>query len=132
MAFEGENVSQRLDKWLWAARFFKTRPLAVEAISGGHVHVNDERVKPARNIRPGDKLHITRGFETWIVTVKGLNEVRRPASEARLLYEESDYHREQRQAVIEERRLHGVNVHVVKPDKRQRRLIEKLKQEWLA
>lgn len=130
MATETGTVSQRLDKWLWAARFFKTRPLAVEAINGGHVHVNDERVKPARNVRPGDTLHITKGFETWIVTVRGTNEQRRPAPEARLLYEESDYHREQREAVIEERRLHGVNIKVRKPDKRDRRQIDRLKQGW--
>lgn len=130
MATEAEAVSQRLDKWLWAARFFKTRPLAVEAVEGGHVHVNDERVKPARQVRPGDKIRIKKGFETWVVTVKGLNEQRRPAIEARLLYEESDYHREQREAVIEERRLHGVNIKVRKPDKRERRLIDAFKQTW--
>ncbi|WP_028490068.1 RNA-binding S4 domain-containing protein [Thiothrix lacustris] len=130
MAAEEENVSQRLDKWLWAARFFKTRPLAVEAIDGGHVRVNDERVKPARAIRPGDKLRIKKGFETWVVTVLGVNEHRRPAAEARLLYAESEHHREEREAVIEERRLHGVNIQVKKPDKRERRMIEKFKQEW--
>lgn len=130
MAVEAENVSQRLDRWLWAARFFKTRPLAVDAINGGHVHVNDERVKPARNVRPGDKVRITKGFETWVITVKGINGQRRPAPEARLLYEESEHHREQREAVIEERRLHGVNIKVHKPDKRERRLIEQFKQNW--
>lgn len=130
MAAEAENVSQRIDKWLWAARFFKTRPLAVEAVEGGHVHVNDERVKPARNVRPGDKIRITKGFETWVVTVKGVNAQRRPAAEARLLYEESEHHREQREAVIEERRLHGVNIRVKKPDKRERRLIDQFKRTW--
>lgn len=130
MAVETENVSQRLDKWLWAARFYKTRPLAVEAIDGGHVHVNKERAKPSRNVRVGDEIRITRGFETWTITVKGCNEQRRPAPEALLLYEESAYHREQREAVIEERRLHGVNIKVHKPDKRERRLIDKFKQSW--
>lgn len=130
MAAEEENVSQRLDKWLWAARFFKTRPLAVEAIDGGHVRVNDERVKPSRTVRPGDKLRIKKGVETWVVTVLGVNEYRRPAAEARLLYEESEHEREQREAVIEERRLHGVNIAVKKPDKRERRMIDKFKQGW--
>ena len=130
MAIEAQNVSQRIDKWLWAARFFKTRPLAVEAINGGHVHVNDERVKPGRNVRPGDKIRLTKGFETWIITVEALNEYRRPASEARLLYSESAHHQQQREAVIEERRLHGVNIKVHKPDKRQRRLIDQFKQSW--
>lgn len=130
MAAEEENVSQRLDKWLWAARFFKTRPLAVEAIDGGHVRVNDERVKPSRTVRPGDKLRIKKGVETWVVTVLGVNEYRRPAAEARLLYEESEHEREQREAVMEERRLHGVNIAVKKPDKRERRMIDKFKQGW--
>ncbi|MEZ5453520.1 MAG: RNA-binding S4 domain-containing protein [Thiothrix sp.] len=130
MAAEAENVSQRIDKWLWAARFFKTRPLAVEAVEGGHVHVNKERVKPSRNVRPGDEIRITKGFETWVVTVRGVNAQRRPATEARLLYEESEHHREQREAVIEERRLHGVNIRVKKPDKRERRLIEQMKKHW--
>lgn len=130
MAAEAENVSQRIDKWLWAARFFKTRPLAVEAVEGGHVHVNKERVKPSRNVRPGDEIRITKGFETWVVTVRGVNAQRRPAAEARLLYEESEHHREQREAVMEERRLHGVNIRVKKPDKRERRLIEQMKKHW--
>ena len=130
MAVETENVSQRLDKWLWAARFFKTRPLAVEAVNGGHVHVNNERTKPARNVRIGDELKITKGFETWVVTVQGCHEQRRPAAEAKLLYHEADYHRAQRELAIEERRLHGVNVKVHKPDKKERRLIEKFKQSW--
>ncbi|EIJ35498.1 RNA-binding S4 domain-containing protein [Thiothrix nivea] len=130
MAAEAETVSQRIDKWLWAARFFKTRPLAVEAVEGGHVHVNKERVKPSRNVRPGDEIRITKGFETWVVTVRGVNAQRRPATEARLLYEESEHHREQREAVIEERRLHGVNIRVKKPDKRERRLIEQMKKHW--
>lgn len=130
MAAEAEIVSQRIDKWLWAARFFKTRPLAVEAVEGGHVHVNKERVKPSRNVRSGDEIRITKGFETWVVTVKGVNAQRRPAAEARLLYEESEHHREQREAVMEERRLHGVNIRVKKPDKRERRLIEQMKKHW--
>ncbi|MFN3785952.1 MAG: RNA-binding S4 domain-containing protein [Thiothrix sp.] len=125
------HTSQRLDTWLWAARFYKTRPLAVEAIEGGHVQVNDERVKPARQVRLGDKIRIKKGVATWMITVVGLSTQRRPAAEARLLYTESDYHREQRAAVLEERRLHGVNIKVRKPDKRERRLLEAFKQRML-
>ncbi len=120
----------RLDKWLWAARFFKTRSLAVEAVNGGHVHVNGERVKPARTIRVGDELRIRKGVDTWQVHVLGLNDKRRPAKEAVLLYHEEEHHREQREQQTEVRRLHGVNVAVRKPDKRERRQIEAFKETW--
>ncbi len=120
----------RLDKWLWAARFFKTRALAVEAVNGGHVHVGDERVKPSRAVRPGDVLRIRKGQDTWKVTVLGLNEQRRPAKEAALLYQEDEHQREEREQLIEMRRLHGVNVPVRKPDKHERRKIEEFKQSW--
>ena len=120
----------RLDKWLWAARFFKTRQLAVDAVNGGHVHVNDERVKPARTVRPGDVLRIRKGVDTWKVTVIALNDKRRPAKEAVLLYQEDEHQREEREQQIEMRKLHGVNVPVRKPDKRERRKIEEFKQGW--
>ncbi|HPE58866.1 MAG: RNA-binding S4 domain-containing protein [Thiothrix sp.] len=120
----------RLDKWLWAARFFKTRALAVEAVNGGHVQVNEERVKPSRNIRIGDEVRIRKGADTWKVTVLALNDKRRPAREAALLYQEDEYQREQREAEIEMRRLHGVNVRVRKPDKRERRKLDAFKNSW--
>ncbi len=123
-------TSVRLDKWLWAARFFKHRQLAVEAISGGHVHVNGDRVKPARPVRIGDELRIRKGTETWVVTVLGLNDKRRPAKEAVLLYQEDEHEKEQREEQIEMRRLHGVNIPTRKPDKRQRRKLGEFKQSW--
>ncbi|WP_298607650.1 S4 domain-containing protein [uncultured Thiothrix sp.] len=120
----------RLDKWLWAARFFKTRTLAVEAINGGHVQVNEERAKPSRAVHVGDVLRIRKDQNTWKVTVLGLNEQRRPAKEAVLLYQEDEHQREEREQQIEIRRLHGVNVPVRKPNKQERRKIEEFKQTW--
>lgn len=84
-----DNGNVRLDKWLWAARFFKTRSLAAAAVQGGKVHVRDERAKPARAVRVGDELRIRRGPYEWVVTVKGLSARRGPATEAALLYEET-------------------------------------------
>lgn len=80
---------QRLDKWLWAARFFKTRSLATAAVAGGKVRLDGVPVKPAREVKPGDELEIAVGDQRWTVVVRGLNEQRRPAPEARLLYEET-------------------------------------------
>lgn len=120
----------RLDKWLWAARFFKTRPLAVEAINGGHVQVNEERAKPSRAVHVGDVIRIRKDQNTWKITVLGLNEQRRPAKEAVLLYQEDEHQREEREQQIEIRRLHGVNVPIRKPNKQERRKIEAFKQTW--
>ena len=86
---EKQLEKQRLDKWLWASRFFKTRALASEAINGGKVHLNGGRVKPGRVIKPGDQLSITKGQLEYLIEVKALNSKRRPAKEAVLLYEES-------------------------------------------
>jgi len=80
---------QRIDKWLWAARFFKTRSLAAVAVDGGRVKWNGQQVKPARELAPGDELDIVAGEVRWTVIVRGLNAQRRPAPEARLLYEET-------------------------------------------
>ena len=81
--------SVRIDKWLWAARFYKTRGLATEAVLGGHVHLNGARVKPARDVRAGDSLEIRIGMVRWVVEVRALAERRGPASVAATLYEES-------------------------------------------
>ena len=80
---------QRIDKWLWAARFFKTRSLAAAVVDGGRVKWNGQHVKPARELQPGDELEIVAGETRWTVIVQGLNGQRRPAPEARLLYEET-------------------------------------------
>jgi ribosome-associated heat shock protein Hsp15 len=79
----------RIDKWLWAARFFKTRSLASDAVSGGKVKLNGAPTKPARDVKLGDRLDISNSETRWQVTILGLSEKRGPAPEARLLYEET-------------------------------------------
>ncbi|KON79884.1 S4 domain-containing protein [Azoarcus sp. PA01] len=101
-----ENTERmRLDKWLWAARFYKTRSLASQSVEAGHVRLNGHAVKPARDVRPGDTLEIVTGDAHWSVVVRGLNEQRRPAPEARELYEETAESSERRAAEKESRRL---------------------------
>jgi ribosome-associated heat shock protein Hsp15 len=119
----------RLDKWLWAARFFKTRRLAVEAIQGGKVRIGDAPAKPAKDVRAGDRLTITAGQTTWTVDVLGVNEHRRPASEAQLLYRETPESRELRERRAAERRAApplGADL-PGRPSKRDRRQIEALR-----
>ncbi len=121
----------RVDKWLWAARFFKTRALAREAVNGGKVHVNHERSKPSRNIKPGDELSISRNELTYIVIVKGINHQRRPAKEAQLLYEETEQSIAKRQEVMEAIKLASASrqYHDRRPNKKQRRKIVRFKRE---
>ena len=95
----------RIDKWLWAARFFKTRSLATEAVAGGKVHVNDARVKPARELRLGDTVDITIGGLRRTVVVQGLAEKRGPAATAQALYAETPESVERREQHIAERKL---------------------------
>jgi ribosome-associated heat shock protein Hsp15 len=87
----------RIDKWLWAARFYKTRSLAAEAVDGGKVQVNGERVKPAKVLKAGDTLAIRNGHFAWQITVLALSERRGPATEASKLYSESDQSRRERE-----------------------------------
>lgn len=89
----------RIDKWLWAARFFKTRSLAAQAISGGKVHLNGARVKPAKELRIGDELSIRRDEYEWVVAVRGLSAKRGPAKEAVHLYEETEQSKLKRQVL---------------------------------
>lgn len=95
----------RLDKWLWAARFYKTRSLAAEAVDGGKVKVNGAPAKPAKDVKPGDRLQIRAGEQDWEIVVQGLNEQRRPAPEAQLLYQETPESAEQRARAAELRKL---------------------------
>ncbi len=118
----------RIDKWLWAARLFKTRSAAAQATSGGKVHVNGERVKPARLIRPGDELQVSRGHQRMILIVQGLNSQRRPAKEAQGLYRETEASRQHREREAERRRLlkEPATHRMHRPDKRTRRELRRL------
>lgn len=95
----------RIDKWLWAARFYKTRSVAADAVAGGKVKLNGVAAKPAKELKLGDKLRIRAGDQDWEVVVAGFNEQRRPAEEARLLYRETAPSAEQRARQAELRRL---------------------------
>lgn len=117
----------RIDKWLWAARFYKTRSMASKAVSGGHVHVNGSRVKPARIVQVGDTLHIRRGHVEFEVNVLGLSDRRGPAVQAITLYEETGESIERREQNAQKRRLLKPvdSPPDRKPDKRDRRKIRK-------
>jgi ribosome-associated heat shock protein Hsp15 len=119
------QASVRLDKWLWAARFYKTRAQAVEAINGGHVHLNGVRVKPARSVQCGDELVVRKSGMEFVVTVRALSEQRGPAPVAQQLYQESEDSRARRESLAEERRLAAAAgvLPARRPDKRGRRQI---------
>ena len=122
----------RLDKWLWAARFFKTRKLAAEAISGGKVHVNDQRAKPGKEVKIGAMLTIGKDNYRWDITIIAINGQRRSAKEAVLLYQESAESLVKREQQIirnrEQRELFDFSGKDHKPNKKERRLIHQFKQ----
>lgn len=122
-----ETEKLRIDKWLWAARFFKTRSLAVEALENGRVLVNEVRAKPAKAIGPGDKLDIRIGQYQFQVEVLVLSDKRGPALQAQKLYRESDESRERRATLAAQIRALPQPVFKGRPTKRDRREIEKLK-----
>lgn len=125
MAEEGVRV----DRWLWAARFFKTRGLAADAIAGGRVEVNGAKAKPSRNVRPGDQVRLRLGPYEHLVTVRALSVRRGPASEAATLYEEDPAGRARRLKLIEQHKLaaQSFDFGEGKPTKKQRREIRRLK-----
>ena len=126
-----ELDSIRIDKWLWAARFFKTRSLAAEAVAGGKVHVNGQRCKPGKDIKVGDTVTVSKEQYTWTLAVTDLNKQRRPASEASGLYQEDEASASKRLQQIEEHQqqkaLHPPSERERKPNKKQRRQIHRFK-----
>jgi len=119
----------RIDKWLWTARFFKTRSAATEAVAGGHVKVNGERAKPSRDVVVGDRLEIRRDQQRWTVDVRALAERRGTAAAARELYEEtseSAASREQRRLEVKASRPVGADLGA-RPTKRDRRRLDALR-----
>lgn len=128
-AQKGPPERVRLDKWLWAARFFKTRSLAQQAVEGGKVQAEGQRLKPGRDITTGMTLTIRQGWDDWIVEVIDLSEQRRGAPEARQLYRELPESIEHREEQAARRRMQPtLQQPAAKPDKRDRRLRQKLKQ----
>src|SRR5262245_15386805 len=119
----------RLDKWLWAARFFKTRNLAQGAVAGGKVKLGGERVKPAKELAMGDQLTIRIGEFEWAITVKALSDKRGPAEVARKLYEEDEESRARRTAQVTDRRAHAAvwGERKGRPTKRDRRELDRRK-----
>lgn len=117
----------RLDKWLWVARFFKTRQLAVEAINGGKVHLNGQRSKPGKAVQTGYHLRIHKGSLEWDIQIQSLAKQRRPAPEAVLLYSESEDSKARREQLLEELRLLKANrpQPSARPSKRDRRMIHR-------
>ncbi len=120
----------RIDKWLWAARFYKTRSLAAQAVAGGKVHLNGARVKPARALEIGDRLQIRKGEYQLDVEVRALSSRRGPAAVARALYEETPESVAAREALREQRRLEAAAAPRAghRPDKKGRRQLRRLRE----
>jgi ribosome-associated heat shock protein Hsp15 len=128
MEIDSGVAEVRLDIWLWAARFFKTRSLAKQAIETGKVEMNGQRAKPSRGVRVGDAMRIARGDETFSIEALALSDTRGPASVAQSLYRESEASRAERETKRAELRAAraGYKPPETKPDKRARRLIRAL------
>lgn len=128
MPMPDDTASVRLDLWLWAARFYKTRALAKQAIETGKVEIGGQRAKPSRGVRVGDALHVARMEERFEVEVLALSDVRGPASVAQTLYRESEASKLARDQARAQRAAERAGYHPpeTKPDKRARRLIRAL------
>lgn len=125
-----EPSSVRIDKWLWAARFFKTRSLATDAVDGGRVQLNGVRVKPAKEVKCGDRIELSIGDLHWELVVAGLSDKRGPAPQARLLYAETEASQSRRAETVALRQLRvepAAEIHG-RPTKRDRRNIDRWRQ----
>jgi ribosome-associated heat shock protein Hsp15 len=119
----------RIDKWLWAARFFKTRSAATDAVAGGHVKVNGERAKPSRVVAVGERVEVRTSVDRWTVDVRALGDRRGPAAAARALYDETSESaaaREQRRLEEKASRALGADLGA-RPTKRDRRQLDALR-----
>ncbi len=127
MANLASHTEIRLDKWLWAARFFKTRALAAEAVTGGKVNINGDRAKPSRVVRLGDQLKIRRGPHEWTILVKDVSRLRGPPVQAQLLYEETEESMRKREAVNAQLKLERPSEFDSpgRPSKKDRRAMER-------
>lgn len=135
MASADRSDKVRLDKWLWAARFYKTRSLAADEIDKGRVRVNGQVAKASREPRPGDEIELKAGYSTRTVVVKALSAVRGPAPQAALLYEETAASLLARQQASEQRRLAPEPAHAIeqgRPTKRDRRQLQHLRSSGAA
>ncbi|OCG10352.1 heat-shock protein [Gilliamella sp. wkB178] len=123
--------SIRLDKWLWAARFYKTRSLAREMVDGGKVHYNGQRTKPSKIVEVGAILTLRQGSDLKTIQILAISEQRRPAIEAQLLYQETEESITKREKIAEARKLNALTMPHPdrKPDKKERRNLLKFKHE---
>ena len=126
-------ASIRIDKWLWAAPFFKTRSLAQEAVELGRVRLAGQRLKPSRDVKPGDRLTVERGEERFEIFVEKISAVRGPAPVAQTLYRETDESREKRERASEMRKIAMEPASTIakgRPTKRDARLIRRVQSGW--
>jgi ribosome-associated heat shock protein Hsp15 len=126
---DAEGATVRLDRWLWAARFYRTRTLAAEAIDGGKVEVNGQRAKRSKVVRVGDRVRVRRGEDVIEVIVEALADRRGPAATARLLYRETEESRQERErrAALQRRLGSGYRPPPRRPSSKERRVLRRLK-----